>query len=1398
MKEKRIATKHTHRDREREERNVLGVVVVVFLVVSFDGKAAKSSVKRSVSRRDSFFFFQKYIKSFSMTMSEKERLFAVTHTNETRKKRPKWRDGYVRVRFSSSGAVCAAVLCGGESVSREEVTREEFATRGKKAVVLAKVSKEATARLVLEKLTTDEDTIEEFEGFKVQVDEEFGADGKAVRPPPKQVMSLFQATRSAAAQQPRATSTRQNPPTSFRNPMFTRTTTATMNTFTPMQSLVASAKECVGKRARSDDEEEMNDIGVGCDVGTASKENEQPCTSSAKQQKRVDIAATLKEKLAKLTKQKEQKKKAMEMQIAADSVEDEVIVAAGEEGDKEHAKEEPAMVPQRVVNYGNTNISYTHLQQQHRNQQNINNNQYRYAEPSITIQFPFEKVSSCVTLRFEGGVREYQNYLLSTSCEQLSLKLRSVSDAIRTVVQTLPQKKSAPFEATSAHVSTAVDPKNLGIRLGRQYRIHYWSACKITAYKTQTKKDEETGTLKPSKTIVELTLGKCEHHKPKDFAKGDVYVISTDPGFFLSSSVAKNTRQGMDAYQNWTGVVASTWHAPDKDGKMHVEMLGELPRTLRESLKNSSNGGWVKRKSITVYAARALSAFGELEEMKNALEMVKEDTMPLMRMIMNPPISETNSRDAENDVHDEEEDFQDVAFTFQHQYGLNHDQAIAMKDMVNKERGVSLVHGPFGSGKTKLVASFIREHVAREKDMQHKQIDALRLDTRQRNGRILVCANTNVAVDRVLKTLLENGFADFCRVGSLTKIDADILPFSIHAKRDSKKGNTHIEELEKALKENEKIASRKKRIEEEIKSLKIKGALQKRAKLVKSAPVVAVTCSSCVNKHLEDQKFDILILDECSQMTEICSLLPLARFGVKHLIAVGDPNQLPPVLESNLESPTISEKQPTLFVRLAELGLPVTLLRTQYRMHPLLSEVPNVHFYESKLLDGVSANDRGALLEGVPPLVFFDTQGENAREERGGQSKFNASEAHGCAVIARELLNRGLKPKDIGIIAFYRAQVDCVNSYLERMRVGATGTADILATSDLDDEESGEIQVSTVDAFQGQEKKVIILTLCGAFKGSNSFTTRERLNVALTRSQRHEFIVADSNEIGRDCHALRDILTKARKTPSGYHPASRCIDDVVSKWPPSVTATLSDFGVEADIKRNSELNKDDENGDSEDVVCAHEDVNIIDNDISSPSRYNDDSEEEEEEEEKSEPSPPYSPEVEEKVQFDMNEAERTNEYDPSTCPQEYIPIISKLEELQIQPDGYYSWYKKLSRALLFRVQADRQWCEADDRLRTMLRELCFPGVDNASWNWTSKPFRRAIVERFFPAFACYVHKHFGFECTRIRKLIEKYDDVDALQRDETGYGQWSIREAETQEASERGARWLTRKLSLSE
>ena len=96
----------------------------------------------------------------------------------------------------------------------------------------------------------------------------------------------------------------------------------------------------------------------------------------------------------------------------------------------------------------------------------------------------------------------------------------------------------------------------------------------------------------------------------------------------------------------------------------------------------------------------------------------------------------------------------------QEKYGLNHEQFVPMKDtLCIKGLGIKLVHGPFGNGKTKLVTSFICEHVSRKE---------------RSDQRILVYANTNVAVGRVLKNLLASGFSQFCRVGSLAKIDPDI------------------------------------------------------------------------------------------------------------------------------------------------------------------------------------------------------------------------------------------------------------------------------------------------------------------------------------------------------------------------------------------------------------------------------------------------------------------------------------------------------------------------------------------------------------------------------------------------------------------------------------------------
>ena len=174
---------------------------------------------------------------------KEERFFAVTYTNETHKKRPKWKDGFVSIvrrccAASHSGSL-SVVLYGANAQNNrsfEEVTRESFAssseTTRKKAGLetIAKISRKETKAIqsVLEKLE-EEETIEEFNGYKVEIDEEFGKDGNAVSRQKAlnrsadvgRETSLFRATRSIRESQT---------PASFRNPMFTKRTTVTIDT----------------------------------------------------------------------------------------------------------------------------------------------------------------------------------------------------------------------------------------------------------------------------------------------------------------------------------------------------------------------------------------------------------------------------------------------------------------------------------------------------------------------------------------------------------------------------------------------------------------------------------------------------------------------------------------------------------------------------------------------------------------------------------------------------------------------------------------------------------------------------------------------------------------------------------------------------------------------------------------------------------------------------------------------------------------------------------------------------------------------------------------------------------------------------------------------------------------
>ena len=325
---------------------------------------------------------------------EDKRFFAVLYTDETRKKRPKWKDGFVKTTKTSMESKMTATLYGNEPAedTGDDVSRERFAKNQKLCEELARVGKEEKVCSIVKKLTEEEETtIEEFNGYKVQVDEEFSQSGMTTKRVQQKEVSLFRATKKLARHPATTVQRNSASPKSFRNPMFNKktTTTTNVNTFTRTRSLENNAKFDVGKRARMEEEESD----VYQDVGTETKENE-PC-NAAKQQKKVNVAATLKERLAVLTKRKQEKTKMMETEIAAASVEEEIVV-------EEIHTEEEDMILTRVVNYGNTNVSHAQLQQQRNQQQRQRDSQYRYTEPSISIEFPFERICTRVALQFEG------------------------------------------------------------------------------------------------------------------------------------------------------------------------------------------------------------------------------------------------------------------------------------------------------------------------------------------------------------------------------------------------------------------------------------------------------------------------------------------------------------------------------------------------------------------------------------------------------------------------------------------------------------------------------------------------------------------------------------------------------------------------------------------------------------------------------------------------------------------------------------------------------------------------------------------------------------------------------------------------------------------------------------
>ncbi|CAH9101521.1 unnamed protein product [Cuscuta europaea] len=279
------------------------------------------------------------------------------------------------------------------------------------------------------------------------------------------------------------------------------------------------------------------------------------------------------------------------------------------------------------------------------------------------------------------------------------------------------------------------------------------------------------------------------------------------------------------------------------------------------------------------------------------------------------------------------------------------------------------------------------------------------------------------------------------------------------------------------------------------------------ASFANEAEIVFTTVSSSGRKLFSrlTHGFDMVVIDEAAQASEVGVLPPLS-LGAARCVLVGDPQQLPATVISKAAGTLMYSR--SLFERFQQAGCPTMLLSVQYRMHPQIRDFPSKYFYQGRLTDSESVINladepyyKDPLLR---PYMFYDiTHGRESH--RGGSVSYqNTHEAQFCVRLYEHLQKNckalGVVGKvSVGIITPYKLQLKCLQREF----------ADILSS-----EEGKDIYINTVDAFQGQERDVIIMSCVRASNHGVGFVADiRRMNVALTRARRALWVMGNASAL---------------------------------------------------------------------------------------------------------------------------------------------------------------------------------------------------------------------------------------------------------------------------------------------
>ena len=390
------------------------------------------------------------------------------------------------------------------------------------------------------------------------------------------------------------------------------------------------------------------------------------------------------------------------------------------------------------------------------------------------------------------------------------------------------------------------------------------------------------------------------------------------------------------------------------------------------------------------------------------------------------------------------------------------------ENAVNKvlcAKDVAIVHGPPGTGKTTTLVEAIYETLRRE-------------------NQVLVCAQSNMAVDWISEKLVDRG-VNVLRIGNPTRVNDKMLSFTYERRFEAHPDYDTLWAIRKAIRElranrkhgGDKYHQKMERLKERATELEVRI----NAQLFGEARVIACTLVGSANRLLEGQKFGTLFIDEAAQALEAACWIPIRR--VSRVILAGDHCQLPPTVKSFAALKGGLGK--TLMERIVD-NKPevVTLLKMQYRMNEEIMRFSSNWFYGNQVESAPEVKFR-SILDFDIPMTWIDTSKFEIPEESDvtfkeqfvGESfgRINKAEAELTLLALREYFNKIGKQRvlderlDVGIISPYRAQVQ----YLRRE----------IKKKDWAKPFRQLISVNTVDGFQGQERDIILISLVRAEPG---------------------------------------------------------------------------------------------------------------------------------------------------------------------------------------------------------------------------------------------------------------------------------------------------------------------------